>query len=109
MQKAGATVRHAGVDVPFGSSVEVWLQHVGENHLIALTRDQKMRRRRLEREALKTFGAGAFTFTGGEVSAEETAKAICPLLIKLANIFVSEPKPFLYTFWTSGRLMRAVL
>jgi hypothetical protein len=56
-------------------------------------RDQRIRRRRLETEALKVHGVAAFAFTGGQETAQQTAQAICPLIVKFANMNVSEPNP----------------
>ena len=109
MQAAGANVRRAGADIPFGSTDDVWLEIVGKHGWIVLMRDQKIRRRRLEIEALKAHGVGAFAFIGGQETAQQTAQTICPLLIKFANMHVSEPKPFLYTFGVSGSLSRVRL
>lgn len=95
--------------MPFGSDDDVWLRVVGERGWIALMRDKGVRRRRLERDALKAYNVAAFVFTGGEATGEQTARAICPLLYKFANMYVSEPKPFLYTFGQSGTLSRAHL
>ena len=66
MEKAGPNVRRVGPDIPRGSPDEVWLEMVGKNDWIALMRDQKTRRRRLETEALKVHGVAAFAFTGGQ-------------------------------------------
>jgi hypothetical protein len=109
MQAAGANVRRVGVDILFGSTDDAWLEIVGQNHWIALMRDQKIRRRRLEIEALKAHEVAAFAFTGGQETADQTAKTICPLLFKFANMSVSEPKPFLYTFGISGSLSKVKL
>ena len=109
MQAAGANIRRVGVDIAGGASDEVWLEIVGKNKWIALMRDQKIRRRRLETEALKSHGVAAFAFTGGQETAQQTAQTICPLLIKFANMNVSEPKPFLYTFGVSGSLSKVKL
>jgi hypothetical protein len=109
MQAAGANVRRVGVDIPYGSTDDAWLEIVGQNHWIALMRDQKIRRRRLEIEALKAHEVAAFAFTGGQETADQTAKTICPLLFKFANMSVSEPKPFLYTFGISGSLSKVKL
>jgi hypothetical protein len=109
MQVAGANVRRVGLDVPFGSTDDVWLRVVGKNHWIALMRDQRIRRRRLEIEALTAHRVAAFAFTGGQETAQRTAQTICPLLIKFANMHVSEPKPFLYTFGVSGSLTKVLL
>jgi hypothetical protein len=70
MEKAGANVRRIGPDIPRGSPDEVWLEIVGKNNWIALMRDQKIRRRRLETEALKVHGVAAFAFTGGQESSK---------------------------------------
>jgi hypothetical protein len=109
MQAAGANVRRVGPDIPPGSADEVWLEIVGRNNWIALMRDQRIRRRRLETEALKIHGVAAFAFTGGQETAQQTAQTICPLLVKFANMIVSEPKPFLYTFGVSGTLSKVKL
>lgn len=109
MQVAGANVRRVGPDIQKGSTDEEWLEIVGKNNWIALMRDQKIRRRRLETEALKTHGVAAFAFTGGQETAQQTAQTICPLLVKFANMSVSEPKPFLYTFGVSGTLSKVKL
>jgi hypothetical protein len=109
MRAAGAQVRRVGEDIPYGATDEEWLEVVGNNHWIALMRDQKIRRRRLEIDALRAHSVAAFAFTGGQETAEQTAKTICPLLIKFANMSVSEPKPFLYTFGVSGSLSKVKL
>ena len=109
MCDVGAIVERVGIAVPFGSDDEVWLRLAAKKGWIALMRDQRVRRRRLEREALKTHGVAAFAFTGGEETAAQTAQTICPLLTKFANMYVSEPKPFLYTFAVSGSLSRVRL
>jgi hypothetical protein len=70
MQVAGANVRRVGPDIQKGSTDEEWLEIVGKNNWIALMRDQKIRRRRLETEALKTHGVAAFAFTGGQETAQ---------------------------------------
>jgi hypothetical protein len=109
MREAGATVRHVGDALPFGSSDETWLAAVGEHGWIALMRDQRIRRRPLELASLKGAGIAAFAFTGGQATALNTAEAICPHLVKFANMAISEPRPFLYTFGISGSLSKVRL
>jgi hypothetical protein len=106
LRVAGANVQHAGDAFPFGTVDEVWLKGAGRNGWIVLTRDQRIRQRRLEREALVAAGVATFAFTGGQATAKETAQAIVPIIQKMANMAVSEPKPFLYTFGLSGSLSR---
>ena len=49
MREAGANVEHAGGAFRFGTPDEVWLTACGEHNWIVLTRDQRIRRRVLER------------------------------------------------------------
>jgi hypothetical protein len=72
-------------------------------------RDQQIRRRQLEKVALSAAGLAAFAFTRGEATAQDTAAAIVPCLIKFSNMAVSEPRPFLYTFGISGQVSRVRL
>jgi hypothetical protein len=106
MRAIGARVEHAGGAFPRGIEDQVYLTHCGRNGWIVLTRDQRIRRRPLERAALRAAGVAAFAFTAGQATAEETAQAIVPLLEKMANIAISETKPFLYIFGITGRLTR---
>jgi hypothetical protein len=70
---------------------------------------QEGKRRPLEIDALARADVAAFVFTGGQATAEDTAKSIVPLLQKFANMAISEPKPFLYTFGSSRSLSRVRL
>lgn len=109
LRRAGEIVHHVGVDVPFGADDQEWLAAVGAHQWIAITRDQRIRYRKLEKEALKAAGVGAFTFTGGQATALETATAILSRLEKMRAIARSEPRPFLYTFGLYGPLSRVTL
>jgi hypothetical protein len=51
----------------------------------------------------------AFAFTATEATAEDTANTIQPLLQRFANMAISEPRPFLYTFGIRGSLSRVRL
>lgn len=50
-----------------------------------------------------------FALTAGEATAAETPEAVIRLLVKFANMTVSEPKPFLYTFSLARHLSRVRL
>jgi len=60
----------------------------------------------LEREALQAHGVGALAFTGGQATDSETADIVLRLLLTMANIAISEPRPFMYTFGLSSPLAR---
>jgi hypothetical protein len=109
MRECGAHVEHAGGAFPFGTPDEIWLTACGKRNWIVLTRDQRIRRRVLEREAIRQSSAAVFALTAGQATAAETAEVITRLLAKFLNMTVSEPRPFLYTFGLSGRLSRVRL
>lgn len=103
MREAGANVEHAGSAFASSTQDHVWLEGCGKQGWIVLNRDERIRYRRLEIEALRDHGVAAFCFTGGNVTADETADIIVPLIQKFVNMSISEPKPFLYTFGRSAR------
>ena len=109
LKAAGARVEQVGVAVPFGSPDETWLEAAGKNGWIALTRDKRIRYRRLETQSLVLHGVCAFTFSGGNATAQATSDRLVELLPKFRAIAVSESKPFLYTFGLVGPLSRVKL
>jgi hypothetical protein len=104
MRTAGANVVTPYDTGLAGSSDESWLAAIGPRRWLALMRDQNVRRRRLERQALVAAGVGAFVCVAGEATAEEIAAVVIPLLPKMANIAISERRPFLFAFGLSGVL-----
>lgn len=109
LSSAGVAFATVGRDVPPGAADEVWLEICGRRGWVALTRDQRIRYRTLEKRALKDYHVGAFTFTGGQATAQQTAQRIFVLLPSLLRIATSEPKPFIYTFGLLGPLSRVAL
>ena len=109
LRAAGARVEHVRGAVKAGSDDAEWLSVAGEHRWIVLMRDQRIRYRRLEREALKSAEVGAFVFTGGQATAQDTADVILPRLSKIVSIARSERRPFLYTLTLGGTLTRVPL
>jgi hypothetical protein len=64
LRDRGEIVQCVGEIIPRGSPDEGWLRICGENRWIVLTRDKKMRYKKLERDSLIEFEAGAFNFSG---------------------------------------------
>lgn len=109
MRAMGAQVHHAGEAFPFATPDEDWLAACGDRQWFVLTRDKHIRHRILEREALQVHGVGAFAFTGGQATGSDTADGVARVLRKMANIAVSEPRPFIYTFGLTTPLIRIPL
>jgi hypothetical protein len=61
--RAGIAFDRVGVTVPFGAPDDVWLSHCGKHSYLALTRDERIRYRSLEKQALIEHGVACFTFT----------------------------------------------
>jgi hypothetical protein len=106
---AGAQVRTPADVAGLGAADEQWLRSVSKPGWLVLMRDQRVRYRELEKNALTEAGVGAFVFTGGQATAADTAEIICRLLAKFAKIGRSERKPFLYSFGIGGSLSRIKL
>ncbi len=88
---------------------EEWLSFIGEHGWIALMRDQRVRYRALELQSLSQAAVGAFVFTGGQATAQDTAQIVGHRIHEFANTARSEKKPFIYTFGLSGRCSRVKL
>lgn len=97
------------MDVPYGTPDEEWLALAGKKAWIVLMRDQRVRYRPLELQALRDAGVGAFVLTAGQATAHQTADAILGKLKTLLNIVLSERRPFLYTLSLGGSLRRVPL
>ncbi len=76
---------------------------------IAPTRDQRIRYRSLEKQALINHGVGRFTFTQGQEAAIQCATRIIALAPKITAIAASQPRPFLYSFGLTGGIAKVRL
>lgn len=106
---AGIDFDRVGLTVPFGAPDEVWLSHCGKHSYLALTRDQRIRYRALEKRALLEHGVACFTFTQGHATASQCASRIVQLAPKMIAIVARQPRPLLYTFGLSGGLAKVRL
>lgn len=106
LESVSASVCRPGIDIPFGTPDADWLRTAGEKKWIVLMRDQRVRHRPLEMEALRAARVGAFVLTAGQATAAETASVITQKLTKILNISNSERKPFLYTISITGAISR---
>ena len=71
-----------------------------------LTRDKRIRYRRLERLALQAAGVRAFVFTGGNVTLADTAAALASAIPAIAEISTREPGPCIYHIGRTGKPRR---
>ena len=68
-----------------------------------LTRDKRIRSRKLERLTLEAHKVRAFVFTGGNVTGTETGRILCKALPRIEKLVRREPGPFIYHIGRAGR------
>jgi len=91
---------------PKGTDDRVWLSLAGSRNWVVLTRDKRIRYRRLERLTLHAAGVRAFVFTGGNVTISDTAAALAGALPAIQEICDREAGPFIYHLGRAGRPRR---
>ena len=74
---------------------EEWLQEVGRRGWPVLTKDQKIRYRQLEREALLNANLKVFCFMSGNVTFSEMADIIAKALPAIMKIAENHSPPFI--------------
>jgi len=106
LRSSGATVVRHTEQFERGIADDIWLEQAGRNAWIVLTRDKRIRYRKLERLALQTANVRAFVFTGGNVTAADTGAILCKALERIFAISRTNPGPFIYHIGKSGRPIR---
>jgi len=79
-----------------------WLPIVGAKGWILLTRDKRIRRRELEKQALMSAGIGAFFLSGTEMTGEDMAQAFVAALSEMSHVVEKRVRPFIAYVSRSG-------
>jgi hypothetical protein len=91
---------------PKGTDDQTWLSLAGANRWVVLTRDKRIRYRRLERLALQAARVRAFVFTGGNVTLGETAAILAAAVPAIRDICAREDAPFVFHIGRAGKPRR---
>lgn len=102
----GARVEPHREHFPPGTADVAWLAAVGLKGWLVLTRDQRIRYRKLEQNALIAAGVRAFVFTGGSATGDETAEAISKAFPRIARVARFKQPPYIYAISRSGTVTR---
>jgi hypothetical protein len=102
----GAVVELLTQHFASGTRDDVWLSYVGKRQWIVLTKDTRIRYRRVEQAALLRHRAKVFVYIGGSVTGTDMAATINSVAHKLVLIARSEPAPFIYSIGKAGSLVR---
>ena len=82
-----------------------WLRVVGERGWVVLTKDERIRRRPLEREALLTAGVRAFALTARRLTGPEMGQAFARARGAMENLLRRRrQRPFIATVTRHGRV-----
>jgi predicted nuclease of predicted toxin-antitoxin system len=110
-KKVAQALREAGVVVevhddhfPVDAQDQVWLREVGRHGWVVLTKDRKIRYRKVESTALLQEGVRAFVLTAGEIRGEEVARIFVTSLPKILRFVRRHRAPFIAALSRSGSI-----
>jgi hypothetical protein len=83
---------------------QVWLSEVGARGWVAITKDERIRYRAIEREALVEAGARAFVLTGRDIPAADLGAMFVRALPRVWRFLRKHPAPFIARIGRSGRV-----
>jgi hypothetical protein len=106
LSAAGGKVERLTRHFPKGVEDHTWLALAGTRGWVVLTRDKRIRYRRLERLALQAAGVRAFVFTGGNVTLADTAASLAAAIPAIAEISAREPGACIYHIGRTGKPRR---
>ncbi len=92
-----------------GTKDPEWLQRVGEKGWLAITRDEYIRFRPGEKQAIIDHRVGCFIFTyKNSLKKAEIVELVLKHIEKMEQAFATTPRPFIYTVATDGQLRKYV-
>jgi predicted nuclease of predicted toxin-antitoxin system len=83
----------------------VWLQAAGERGWVVLTKDQKLRYRPLEINALRESKARVFVLIAGNLRGVEIGAVFLDALPRICKVLYEHPGPFVARVSKSGKVM----
>jgi PIN like domain len=109
-EKVAQRLRQAGVEahvlVEAGFSADSddveWLPVVAARGWAVLTKDKRIRRRAIERQAIHESGAGAFILAASGLGGDAIAEALAQALPRMIKIWNTRARPFIATVNARG-------
>lgn len=103
LREAGATVEVHDDHFPQATPDVEWPAEVGRRGWVVLSKDERIRRNRIERTALEAARVRAFFLTQQDITGQEMAELFSNALPGMTRRAVSEPAPFIFTISRSGK------
>jgi predicted nuclease of predicted toxin-antitoxin system len=104
LQAAGETVIVHDNHFPSGTKDEVWLQEVGKQGWIVLTKDDNIRYHRTERESVIKAGVAVFIMPRGNLKGDAMAGILVKALPTIKKFLSNQAKPFIARLTGSGTI-----
>jgi len=103
----GKPIQHLSDILPRGTQDEVLFKELSKRGWLLLTQDQRIKRNRHQREALKQAGVGAFIFTGkANKSPDQMTIKILQHLDEIEQLANRTPRPFIFGISDRGSIER---
>jgi hypothetical protein len=102
LRAAGATVVALDERFTHDTPDEVWLSECGRRGWIVLTRDQRLRYRPAEIQALRESGCLVFVVTAGQMTGPDLAALLVTVLPAILDMALSSKRPAIYRVTSSG-------
>ena len=83
---------------------QVWLTEVGRRRWYVLTRDERIRYRRLETDAVRSARVGMFVVVSKNLTGPQTAQVIVDALGRIRRFIGSHRRPFIAKIYRDGRI-----
>jgi len=94
LQDAGVELRLHRDNFTDDEMDEVWLPAVTRRNWIVLTKDKRIRRHPMEKQALLASGARTFVLTSGNMRGQEMAEVLVGQIRKMERMARKEKPPF---------------
>jgi hypothetical protein len=109
LKEFGEDVNHITEFFPQGTVDEEWLKFLGKNKWYLITRDKRIHRRPIEKDALKRFGVGSFFLQGKNMSRWELVRQVIIIWHRVIEKAESTQVPFAYQISRSGRKIERIM
>lgn len=103
LEKEGLKAEAHDDHLPITATDEQWLELVGRNGWIAVTKDRRIRYRSLEMQALLESGVRTFLILGKDKSADELARQFLKASNKIHQILTNNKGPFIAKIYSDGK------
>ena len=105
LRAAGLKVEVHDDHLPQNVTDPEWLTLAGKNGWIVVTRDERIRYRVAEKQAIRRAKVRAFVIVAhGDLRIEEIAQILLKALSKVESIAVQEKPPFIAKIWRDGNV-----